>query len=301
MRVFITGASGHIASAVIPELLANGHKVVGLARSDEAAAKVDALGAEVRRGDLTDPEDLAAAAAQADGVIHLAMRHDLAFNGDFAAAAAFDLAAIKAIGASLKGSDRPFVGASGSLLLAVVAPGRTGTEQDVASGGFPRVEAENTLVALAADGVRSGVVRLAPTVHSDLDKHGFIPTLIGLARRNGFAAYVGDGDNRWPGAHTRDIGRLYRLALERGPAGSRYHGVESDGVAFRQIAEAIGHGLGLPARSISAAEAPQRLGFLADFAQVDNPISNAWTRETLGWEPTHPGLLADIAAGHYFA
>ncbi|MGH2875547.1 MAG: SDR family oxidoreductase [Solirubrobacteraceae bacterium] len=300
MRVFVTGASGHIASAVIPELLAGGHRVVGLARSDEAADKVGALGAEVRRGDLTDPEDLAAAAAESDGVIHLAMRHDMAFSGDFAGAAAFDLAAIRAMGAALKGSDKPFVGASGSMVLAVAAPGRPGTEQDVASGDFPRVEAENTVVALAAEGVRSGVVRLAPTVHSDLDRHGFIPVLIGLARTNGFAAYVGDGANRWPGANTRDIGRLYRLALERGPAGSRYHGVESEGVAFRQIAEAIARGLGLPARSITAAEAPQYLGFLADFAQIDNPTSNAWTRETLGWEPAHPDLRADIAAGHYF-
>ncbi|MGH2871085.1 MAG: NAD-dependent epimerase/dehydratase family protein, partial [Solirubrobacteraceae bacterium] len=231
MRVFITGASGHIASAVIPDLLAHGHHVVGLARSDEAAARVAALGAEVHRGDLTDPDGLAAAAAQADGVIHLAMRHDLAFSGDMAGAAAFDLAAIRAIGAALKGTGKPFVGASGSMVLAIAAPGRTGTEQDVASGDFPRVEAENTLVALSADGVRSGVVRLAPTVHSDLDRHGFIPTLIGFARASGFAAYVGDGANRWPGANTRDVGRLYHLALEQGPAGSRYHGVESEGVA----------------------------------------------------------------------
>ncbi len=301
MQVFVTGASGHIAAAVIPELLANGHSVVGLARSDEAAAKVAALGADVHRGDLTDPDSLTAPAAQADGVIHLAMRHEIAFSGDFAAAAASDLAAITKIGAALKHSDKPFVGTSGSMLLAHAAPNRVGTEQDVATGDFPRVESENTLIALASDGVRATVIRPAPSVHSDLDKHGFVPTLIDLARTNGFAAYVADGANRWPAVNTRDIARLYRLALEHGIAGSRFHGVESEGIPFKQIAQAIGRGLGVPARSISAEQADRYLGFLADFAQIDNPTSNDWTRATLGWQPTAPGLLDDIAAGHYFA
>jgi nucleoside-diphosphate-sugar epimerase len=216
MRVFVTGASGHIASALIPELLANDHEVLGLARSEEAAAKVAALGAEVRRGELGDTAGLASAAAECDGVVHLAFRHDLSFNGDFAGAGAIDLAAVNAIGDALAGSEKPFVTTGGTLLLAAAAPGRTGTEEDVADDGLPRVASENATIALAGR-VRSAAVRLAPMVHSDLDKHGFIPTLIGFARRNGFAAYVGDGANRWPGANTRDVARLYRLALDQRP------------------------------------------------------------------------------------
>jgi nucleoside-diphosphate-sugar epimerase len=300
MRVFITGASGHIGSAVVPEFLAAGHHVIGLARSDRSAAALSAAGAEVRRGDLDDLDGLRAAARAADGVIHLAFKHDIAFTGDYAGAAAADLRSIEAIGAALEGSGKPFVGTSGTLQLALSALGRPGTEQDTRDAG-PRVDAENTVIALARHGVRSSVIRLAPTVHSSFDHHGFVPALIGMARKNGFAAYAGDGANRWPALHTLDAARLYRLALESAPAGSRLHGVADEGVPFREIAQAIGRGAGVPAKSVTAEEAATHLGFLAMFAQLDNPTSSAHTREILRWSPTHPGLLADLAERHYFA
>jgi nucleoside-diphosphate-sugar epimerase len=299
MRVFITGASGHIGSAVVPELLKGAHRVVGLARSDASAAALTSAGATVHRGDLDDLPGLQKAAAAADGVIHLAFKHDLSFTGDFAGAAAADLRAIEAIGAALDGSHKPFVITSGTLLLATAARGRVGTEQDRLERG-PRVDSENAVIALADRGVRSAVIRLSPTVHSALDRHGFVPTLIAMARKNGGAAYVGDGANRWPAVHTLDAARLYRLALEAAPAGSRLHGVADDGVPFREIAEAIGRGLGLPAVSITAEDARQHFGFLAAFAQLDNPTSSVQTQALLGWRPTHPGLLADLADRHYF-
>jgi nucleoside-diphosphate-sugar epimerase len=301
MRVFITGASGHIASAVIPELLDHGHQVVGLARSDASAEAVAALGAEVRRGDLDDLAGLNEAAAASDGVIHLAFKHDWMRTGDFLGAVASDAAAIDAIGEALAGSGKPFVGTGGTLMLAMGGiTGRAGTEDDVIPGG-PRVDAENALIALAERGVRSSHVRLAPMVHSDLDKHGFTPSLIGFAREHGAAAYVGDGANRWPAAHTRDIAVLYRLALEKAPAGSRLHGTGDDGIPFKTIAETIAGQLGIEARSVTAEEAPDYLGFLGAFAQLDNPTSNARTRELLGWEPTHPDWVTDVESGHYFS
>jgi nucleoside-diphosphate-sugar epimerase len=299
MRVFITGASGHIGSALVHELRHAGHEVVGLARSDASAAALTAAGATIRRGDLDGLAGLQEAAASADGVIHLAFKHDVAFTGDFAGAAAADLRAVEAIGAALEGSGKPFVGTSGTLLLARAAIGRIGTEQDRLDGG-PRVDSENAVIAMADRGVRSSVIRLAPTVHSSLDHHGFVPTLIAMARKNGVASYVGDGSNRWPAVHTLDAALLYRLALEAAPAGTRLHGVADEGVPFRSIAEAIGRGLGLPAVSITAAEAAQRLGFLAAFAQLDNSTSSAQTRTLVHWQPTHPGLLADLAERHYF-
>jgi nucleoside-diphosphate-sugar epimerase len=299
MRVFITGASGHIGSALVPELLSAGHGVVGLARSDASAAALTAAGAVVRRGDLDDVRGLAEASAAADGVIHLAFKHDLSFTGDFAGAAAADLRAVEAIGAALEGSGKPFVITSGTLLLARAAPGRIGTEEDRLDGG-PRVDSENAVIAMAGRGVRSSVIRLAPTVHSSLDHHGFVPSLIAMARKTGVAAYVGDGANRWPAVHTLDAARLYRLALEGAPAGSRLHGVADEGVRFREIAEAIGRGLGLAAISITAEHAAQHLGFLAAFAQLDNPTSSAQTQTRLGWRPAQPGLLPDLAERHYF-
>lgn len=302
MRVLVTGASGHIASALIPELLDHGHRVVGLARSERSATAVAALGAEARRGDLDNLDGLREAAAEAEGVIHLAYKHDAMQRGDIVSAASADIAAIEAMGQALAGSGRPLVATGGTLMLAVGGiAGRPGTEDDVLAGGGARIDSENAVVALAERGVRSSYVRLAPLVHSDLDQHGFTPALIGFALEHGGAAYIGDGGNRWPAAHTRDIAVLYRLALEKAPAGSRLHGVGDEGIAFKVLAETIASGLGLPARSVSAEEAPAHLGFLALFAHLDNPTSNAHTRQLLGWEPTHPGWVEDVRSGHYFA
>jgi nucleoside-diphosphate-sugar epimerase len=304
MRVFITGASGHIGSAVIPELLNNGHQVVGLARSDASAAAIAALGAEVRRGDLDDLDGLRQAASGAEGVIHLAFKHEAMRAGDFMGAVGSDLGAIQAMGEALIGTDKPFVTTGGTLMLAmagITGPGgRAGTEDDQSEGG-PRVDAANYTIALAQQGVRSSVVRLAPMVHSDLDHHGFTHALIGFARENGAAAYTADGSNRWPAANTYDIGVLYRLALEKAPAGSTLHGVGDTGIPRKVIAQTIAGKLGVETKSITDEEAPQYLGFLAAFAGFDNPTSNDKTRELLGWEPTHPGWVEDVETGHYFA
>ena len=300
MRVFVTGASGHIASAVIPELLKNGHQVVGLARSDASADTVAGFGAEVRRGDLDDLDGLRAAATEADGVIHLAFKHEEMQTGNFLGAVGADLAATQALGESLVGSDKPFVTTGGTLMLAMAGiTGRPGTEDDQSEGG-PRVDAANYTIDLAAQGVRSSVVRLAPMVHSDLDHHGFTRALIGFARESGVAAYTGDGSNRWPAANTYDIGVLYRLALEKAPAGSTLHGVGDLGIPRKVIAETIAGKLGIEAKSITDDEAPQYLGFLAGFAGLDNPVSTDRTRAVLGWEPTHIGWVEDLQTGHYF-
>jgi nucleoside-diphosphate-sugar epimerase len=297
MHVFVTGATGHIGSAVVDELLGAGHRVTGLARSEQSAAALTAKGAEVHRGDLDDLDGLRTAAAASDGVIHLAFKHDF---DDFVGSAETDLRAVQAMGEVLVGSDRPLVNTSGTLLLAGVAQGRTATENDVADGG-PRIDSENAAIALAERGVRSSVVRLSPLVHSTLDHHGFAHRLIDIAREKGFSAYIGDGTNRWPGVHTLDAAHLYRLALESAPAGSRLHGVADEGVPFRDIATVIGRHLNLPVQSISHEQAGEHFGFLSVFGMLDNPTSSALTQKLLDWQPEGPGLIEDLEDGHYFA
>ena len=299
MRVFVTGASGWIGSAVVPELIDARHQVVGLARSDTSAAALAAAGAEVHRGTLDDLDSLRSAAEASDGVIHLAFKHDLVFSGNFQAAADADRRAIEAFGEALAGSDRPLVIASGVLGL---APGRVATERDghgPAPAVSPRLANAEFVLALASRGVRSSVVRLAPTVHGEGD-NGFVATLVRIARDKGVSGYLGDGLNRWTAVHRLDAARLFRLALEKGPAGSTLHGVAEEGVAIRDIAEVIGRQLDLPVLAISHEDADEHFGWLAGFLAPDSPASSALTRELLGWQPTHPGLIEDLDEGHYF-
>jgi nucleoside-diphosphate-sugar epimerase len=301
MRVFVTGASGHIGSALVPELLGAGHDVVGLARSDASASALEAMGAAVQRGDLDDLDGLARAAAAADGVVHLAFKHEAMRTGDSAGAIAADLQTIGAVGAALEGSDKPFVATGGTLMLAHggITDG-LGTERDVVESG-PRVDAENAVIALADRNIRSSHVRLPPLVHSTLDHHGFAPTLIAIARDTRVSGYVGDGSNRWPAVHTLDAARVYRLALESAPAGSRLHAVTDQGVPFREIAATIGRHLDVPVEPVAADDAGEHFTYLAALVGLDNPTSSELTRRLLGWEPTHGGLIDDLDEGHYFA
>lgn len=296
MRVFVTGATGFIGSAVVCELLEAGHQVVGLARSDKAAAALTAAGADVHRGALDDLDSLRSGAAAADGVIHLAFIHDFS---DYTGAGAIDLSAVEAIGTTLEGSNKPFVVTSGTLVLKL---GHLGTEDDAAdpsSPAAPRVASENAAIALAGRGVRSSVIRLAPSVHGQ-DKCGFISILINIARTRGISAYVGGGSNRWPAVHRLDAARLFRLALESAPAGSRLHGVGDEGVPLRVIADAIGRHLNLPVVSISRKEADAHFGWFSLVVAADNPTSSKLTQEILGWRPVHPALIPDLEQGHYF-
>ncbi len=304
MRIFVTGASGWIGSAVVAELLEGGHDVVGLARSDASAQRLEAAGAMVLRGDIDDPDGLAKAAADSDGVIHLAFQHEVAFSGNFAAAAAADRRAVEAMGAALADSDRPFVLASGTLGLTL---GRVATEND---GLVPSAEmranpagrrAATALLALSLRGigVRSSVLRFPPTVHGDGD-HGFVATLVDIARRRGVAGYVGDGTNRWPAVHRSDAARLARRAVEAAPAGSVLHAVADEGVPFREIAGAIGRHLGVPTASVAPVDAAEHFAHLGHFVAVDSPATAAVTRELLAWEPTGPSLLEDLEQDHYY-
>ncbi|HTU79893.1 MAG TPA: SDR family oxidoreductase [Solirubrobacteraceae bacterium] len=306
MRIFVTGASGWIGSAVVPELIGAGHQVIGLARSDASADALTAAGAEVHRGTLDDLDGLRSAAEAADGVIHLAFKHELAFSGDFQGAADADRRAVETFGEALAGSGRPLSIASGLLGL---APGRVATEQDghgvhaapAASGGGPqaRWETAELALSLAAEGVRSSIVRLPPTNHGDGD-NGFIAMLVAIAREQGVSGYVGDGANRWPAVHRLDSAHLFRLGLEKAPAGSTLHAVADEGVPVRDIAEVIGRHLGVPAVSISPEDAGEHFTWLGGFLGLDAPASSELTRELLGWQPTQPGLIADLDEGHYF-
>ncbi|GAA2092628.1 SDR family oxidoreductase [Kitasatospora saccharophila] len=297
MHVFVTGATGHLGSALVPDLLAAGHRVTGLARSDASAAALTALGADVRRGDLDDLDGLRAAAAAADGVVHLAFKHEAMLGGDYAGAMADDLKAVRALVEALAGTGKPLVGTGGTG--AGGAPGQLSLETRVAPGA-PRTEAEQALVDAAAEGVRTSVVRLPPVVHSPLDRHGFVPILIRTARTTGTSGYLGEGTNRWPAVHTLDAARLYRLALEHAPAGSRLHGVDDQGVPFREIAERIGIRLGLPTAPVEEARAAEHFGFLSRIVPLDMPASAETTRTLLDWQPTHPSLLDDLNEDHYF-
>jgi len=297
VRVFVTGASGHLASAIVPELIAAGHDVVGLARSDTAAAAVTALGATVHRGDLDDLDEISKAAADSDGVIHLAFNHGQMRSGAYATAIDQDLAVVHALGDALAGSGKPLVGTSGTLAVAYLD--RPGTEEDAGAPGG-RTDAENAVIGFADRGVRSSVVRVPPITHSALDRHGFARTLIAIAKQTGVAGYPGDGANRWPAGHTLDVGHLYRLALEDASAGTRWHAVGDEGIPVREIAQSIGDHLGVPAASIPAEQLEAHFGFLARLIVLDNPTSNLLTRQILGWEPAHPGLIADFDHGDYF-
>ncbi|MGH3292810.1 MAG: SDR family oxidoreductase [Trebonia sp.] len=306
MRVFVTGGTGHAGSYIIPELIAAGHEVTGLARSDTAVAALSVLGAKVRRGDLDDLDGLKEAAADSDGVIHLAFNRELMQSGQIAAVVAGDLAAVLTFGEALAGTGKPLVAASN-----IGAPGNLGrpaTEEDpalpVGEEHKGTLRSRNDVEAAVADfaerGVRSSVVRLPTIVHSTSDRTGFLVHLIELAKEKGFAGYPGDGANRWNAVHARDAASLFRLALENGPAGSRWHAIADEGIPFREIAQAIGDHLDLPAESVPADGVPAHFGFLAYPVRLDVPASSRITRGTLGWEPAYPGLLADFGNGHYF-
>lgn len=293
MRVFVTGATGFIGSAIVQELIGAGHQVLGLARTEAAAVALSAAGAQVHRGDLEDLESLRKGVAMSDGVIHTGFNHDFS---NFKAHCEADRRAIEAMGAALEGTDRPLIVTSGTALL---APGALATEASMQTSGSPRVASEEAAISIAAKGVHVSVVRLAPSVHGDGD-HGFVPMLIGIAREKGISAYLGEGQNRWPAVHRLDAARLFRLALEKGTAGARYHGVAEEGVPFREIAGVIGRRLNIPVISRAPEEAADHFGWFAHFAAIDNLASSRQTREQLGWQPAGPGLIEDIDRPNYF-
>jgi len=293
MRVFVTGATGFIGTAVVQELIDAGHEVLGLARSDASSQSLIAAGADVHRGSLEDLESLSRGAAAVDGVIHTAFIHDFSNYGPAADA---DRLAIETLGDASAGSDRPLIVTSGTLL--VQRQGLLATEEDAPNPNFPR-KSEVAALALAARGVRASVLRLPPSVHGNGD-HGFVPRLISIARVKGVSAFIGDGLNRWPAVHRLDAAHLYRRVLEKGTAGLNYQCVADEGVPTREIAEIIGRHLNVPVVSKSREEATDHFGWIALFFGMDSPVSSAQTQERLGWRPVQPGLIADLDAGHYF-
>jgi nucleoside-diphosphate-sugar epimerase len=306
MRVFVTGASGWIGSAVASELVAAGHEVVGLARSDDSTTRLAAAGVEPVRGDLDDLAVLRRAASDSDGVIHLAFKHEWMQSGDFEGAAAADRRAVETFAAALEGSDRPIVIASGTP---GAAPGQLATERDghdlealpphVPAGLRIRLATAEYTLSLGSRGIRSIVLRLPPTVHGEGD-HGFLAALVEIARSRSFAGYVGDGENRWPAVHRLDAAHLCCLALEHAPASTTLHAVADQGVPIRDIADMIARQLDIPTRSIPPANASEHFGFLAGFIASDRPATSSSTRELLRWQPVKPALLEDLAQGHYF-
>ena len=293
MRVFVTGATGFIGSAVVQELIDAGHHVLGLARSDAAGKSLIAAGADVHRGSLDDLDSLRSGAAAADGVIHAAFIHDFANYGPAAEA---DKQAIETLGSAFAGSDRPLIVTGGTLL--VQRHGSLATEEDAPNPTFPR-KSEEAALALAARGINASVLRLPPSVHGKGD-HGFVPHLISIAREKGVSAFIGDGLNRWPAVHRLDAAHLYKLALDKRSVGARYHGIADEGVTTREIAEVIGRHLNVPVVSKSREEAADHFGWIGLFFGIDAPASSALTRERLGWQPVQPGLTADLDAHYYF-
>lgn len=319
MRVFVTGATGFIGSAIVRELLDNGHEVVGLARSDAAAASLTAAGATPHRGSVEDLDSLRRGAAGADGAIHTAFFHEFSHAGFgtrlrvllggspraivprfLAATLGADRGAIETIGHALSGPDRPFVAAFGTMAM---SPGRLATEDDdvdPGSVGGARGATERAMLDLAAEGVRASVVRLPPVVHGDGDRAGFLPRMVAAARKSKVSSYAGDGGNRWPAVHRLDAARLFVRALEKGEAGARYHAVAEEGVPVLRIAASIGRHLDVPLKGATPEEVASRFSFLAPFLGVDNPSSGASTKQRLGWDPIGPTLLDDLDAGSYF-
>ena len=293
MRIFVTGASGWIGSAVVPELVSAGHQVLGLARSDASARTVAGMGADVLRGDLTDTDILRAGALDSDGVIHLAF---IPGRPGFEAAVQADAAAIETFAANLAGSGKPML-ISGAT---IVTPGRPATERDelIAQGPVAaRITNMQAALAAAERDVRACLVMLPRSVHGQGERHGFVPQLIAMARAKGVSGYIGDGASRWPAVHVKDAATLYRLAVEQAPAAAVLNAVGDEGVPVREIAEAIGRSLNLPAKSLPAEEYG---GMLVPLLSTDMPASSAITQQLLGWQPTHPGLIEDIEQGHYF-